>query len=454
MLSTIHNNFQYSNASFTGYKEAKTYANITRLYNWYNFKKLYECNLTKLEGIQEGLKTFEGLSMKQIAFALTDLHSINVIRGCINHCLHCYANAQPFISRTPFESFKQIMDDIVALRKRIGINIISHRGSNYTNCSFDVDGIDTHLFDKEGKKHDAVELGRIIHNSLGYKMVFDTNGWDRNNLERQQIAEDYVKQLLKHKNSRHFYQINISLNPFNPKYVKAIKDGYDPETYSPFIPLDPVCKTKSPKEQKAEDLYREYIKNEVNTLFTFTPLLLKGKLGTIIRGLDRSVTNMNGCYLDEYAITLSNILSQLKLAYEGDLCGEQKVIKSEKMLKKALNGYLKLLNKGKYRLFSSGRMENLYRSRHNGSLDGIWAIDSFRHRSENNYNKLVAQRKISATDLGYLKMINSDGKVYLYDNYAVIPTDIQLKTGTQNLAKPFSIKVKDFVVTEDMIDRI
>ena len=54
----------------------------------------------------------------------------------------------------------------------------------------------------------------------------------------------------------------------------------------------------------------------------------------------------------------------------------------------------------------------------------------------------------------YLKMITADGKVFSYDNYKVIPTDIQLKTSTENINKPFQIKIEDFTITEDMIDLI
>ena len=449
-------NIQYQNTTFLGYKEAKTYANCTRLYNKFINRRLYNCNLDKLEGIQEGLKTFEGLSMKQIAFALTDLHSINMIRGCINHCLHCYANAQPFISRAPFESFKQIMDDIVSLKKRIGINPVAHRGQKYVDCYFDADGIDLHLFDKNGKKHDAIELGTMIHKSTGMKAVFDTNGWDRNDKERQKIAEDYVQKLLSDKNSKHFYQINISLNPFNPKYVRALKDGYKPKIYSPLIPIEEVInpKEKPPKIKKAEENYRDYIKNEVNVLFTFTPLVLEGKLRTIIRGLNKNITNMDGCYLEDYTTTLSNILEHLELNYIADLQGEQKVIKSKKMLDKAMKNYLKLFNRNADFLFSSGRMENFYKVKHNGSIEGIEKIDNLRVQAEKNYRNVMSSGRISASDLMYLKMINSDGKVYLYDNYSIIPTDIQLKTDNKPLKKPFWIKEKDFKLTTDMIDII
>ena len=66
----------------------------------------------------------------------------------------------------------------------------------------------------------------------------------------------------------------------------------------------------------------------------------------------------------------------------------------------------------------------------------------------------MSSGRISASDLMYLKMINSDGKVYLYDNYSIIPTDIQLKTDNKPLKKPFWIKEKDFKLTTDMIDII
>lgn len=450
------NNYQYSNSSFTGYKEAKTYANCTRLYNKFINRRLYNCNLDKLEGIQEGLKSFEGLSMKQIAFALTDLHSINMIRGCINHCLHCYANAQPFISRAPFESFKQIMDDIVSLKKRIGINPVSHRGQKYIDCYFDADGMEMHLFDKTGNKHDAIELGKLIHKSTGMKAVFDTNGWDRNNPKCQKIAEDYVKKLLDDENSKHFYQINISLNPFNPKYVRALKDGYNPESYSPLIPINKAATVaeKDPKLQKAEENYREYVKNEANILFTFTPLLLKGKLGTIVRGVNENITNMKGCTINDYAVTLQNIIDELRFRYMSDTSLGQKVIKNSDMAKKAIKMYVELLNRPTDFLFSSGRMEKLYKVKHNGSLEGIENIDKGREDSIENYAKLILKKKTSATNVAFLKMINSDGKVYMYDNYAIIPTDIKLNTGNKPLKKHFWMEVKDFIVKTDMIDMI
>lgn len=51
-------------------------------------------------------------------------------------------------------------------------------------------------------------------------------------------------------------------------------------------------------------------------------------------------------------------------------------------------------------------------------------------------------------------MISPDGKVFLYDNYSIIPTDIQLKTSTKQTPKPFQIKVENFELNKDMFDFI
>jgi hypothetical protein len=124
------------------------------------------------------------------------------------------------------------------------------------------------------------------------------------------------------------------------------------------------------------------------------------------------------------------------------------------MLDKAMKGYLKLFNRNTDFLFSSGRMEKFYKVKHNNSLEGIEQIDNLRERADNNFQKLKYSNKMSSLDFLYLKMINSDGKVYLYDNYSIIPTDIQLKTDNKPLKTPFWIKLKDFVVKTDMLDII
>ena len=417
-----------------------------RLINKVFHRKLCNCNPEKLEGIQEGLKTFEGLSMKQIMIALTDLHSINLVSGCTRHCLHCYANAQPFLKRSSFEDLVQICSDIKELTNRTGAKSCHHHGDGYIDISFDADALDCHLFDKDGKKHDYVDIAKLIYSSTGYKPVFDTNGWDTS--EKQKIAEEYVKKLLEDENYKNFYQINISINPFNPKYVKALKSGYPIEDlYSQInIILDEdVTNTQSIPEdlRKAQELYTKYVKNTVNTLLTFKPLVKTGKLNLIIRTLGNEITNMDGYKTDDFVKTLRDIYKELCLRQMfGDL--------SEKELK----SFEKMLSSINNRMFSSGRMEKFYKVMNHGSLDNIEQIDSERTASKERLEKIKSTKKLSAAKLRFLKMISSDGKVYLYDNYSIIPTDVQFKTSIDKNQQPFQIKVEDFEISENMFDII
>ena len=431
--------------SFKAGKEkqiGKTQKFVNKLFN----RKLCECDFGKLDGIQNGLKSFEGLSLKQVAMALTDLHSMNMISGCTRHCLHCYANAQPFVKRAPYEDLKQICDDIKELQNRTGLKVCHHHGQAYINVGFDADALDCHLFDKNGKKHDFVDLAKLVYESTGYKPVFDTNGWDTK--EKQEIAEFYIKKLLEDDNYENFYQINISVNPFNPRYVKALKSGYDANIlYRPYTKVvfatDDNKEDNTPQELiKAQELYTKYVQNVANTLLTFKPLIKTGKLGLIVRALDNNIDNMQGFRVEDFATTLKHITSELYFRYQfrGDLTKEE------------FDFYVDNLSRVSTRLFSSGRMEKFYKVTNNRSLSGIEKIDSERTESEARIEAIKKEKKLSAAKLRYLKMISPDGRVFLYDNYAIIPTDVQLKTSQSKIEKPFQIGVENFVVTEDIVD--
>jgi len=430
--------------------ESKKSLNVkTRFLNKLFNKKLCDCDFEKMEGVQKGLKSFEGLSLKQIAFALTDLHSINMISGCKRHCLHCYANSQPEIKRYSYEDLKQICDDIKELSNRTGTKVSYHHGTPYIDIGFDTDALECHLYDKNGKKYDLVDMAKLIKDSTGYAPVFDTNGWTAIDEEKQKIAEDYVKKLLKDDNYKNFYQINISINPFNPAYVRAVKSGYPlDDLYQPFKRIDGEgleAEAKlSPEFKKVRDDYMKYIKDVTNTLVTFKPLLKTGKLNTIIRVVNNNIPQMTGYRVEDFSTTLNHICKQLYL--RGCLWGD--------ISKKELEQYKTLLSHYSDRIFTSGRMEKFYKLQNNGKLDDIDKIHDERALSNQNFEKLKNNKSIRAAKMRYLKMITPDGKTYMYDNYKIIPTDIQLKTSIKDIEKPFRIKVEDFVVTEDMIDLI
>lgn len=443
----------YRPISFKGHSDALRYAQRTKFINKIFNKKLCDLNFEKLEGIQQGLKTFEGLSLKQIAFALTDLHSINMISGCTNHCLHCYANAQPFIKRYPFEDLLQICNDVKELRNRLGVNPVHHHGQPYIDCSFDADALDCHLYDKEGQKHDFIEIAKIMKDALGYSPVFDTNGWGTGvnagvNADKQAAAEEYVRKLMQDGNYKSFHQINISINPFRPKYVQAVNSEFKPdELYRPIRKVGSEYEQEeaslSEDYKKARDRYTQYVKDTANVLLTFKPVLDSKKLNVIIRVLDNSIEEMKGFRLNDFTPAIIHIMQELNLrAHFGMLT------------KKEFKQYVDILNKYSTRMFTSGRMEKFYKTKNPENFSMINRIDKDREIAERNYDRIKIYEKLSAANMRYLKMITPDGKVFLYDNYSIIPTDIQFKTSTPDIKKPFQIPVKDFIVTEKMIDLI
>ncbi len=425
-----------------GYKQID---GVTKIFNRVFKKGLCACNFAALEGVQKGLKTFEGLSIKQMAFAFTDLHSINMMSGCTNHCLHCYANAQPFIKRYPFEDLVQICSDAKEFKNRTGINLAHHHGDPYIEMSFDADAIDCHLYDRNGVKHDFIEIAKIMREGLGYKPVFDTNGWDLNNKDKQKRAEEYVEKLMQDKNYKNFYQINISINPFSPKYTKILNSGYSPdELYTPLREIG-VEDNRPEDLKKASDMYLKYLKKTANILYTFKPLLKAKNFSVIIRALNNDIPEMKGYRIEDFATTLQHLYAQLYLTYV--LTGRM----SEKELKK----YADLLGRVSGRMFSSGRMEKFYRVKNKDSeVDGIMNIDEARLTSYLDLERVKYSGSLSKASQRYLKMITPDGKVYLYDNYAIIPTDVRIKTSTPDISKPFSIPVENFTVTDKMIDLI
>lgn len=439
----------YRPISFKGHSDALRYAQRTKFINKIFNKKLCDLNFEKLEGIQQGLKTFEGLSLKQIAFALTDLHSINMISGCTNHCLHCYANAQPFIKRYPFEDLLQICNDVKELRNRLGVNPVHHHGQPYIDCSFDADALDCHLYDKEGQKHDFIEIAKIMKDALGYSPVFDTNGWGTGvNADKQAAAEEYARKLMQDGIYKNFHQINISINPFRPKYVQAVNSEFNPdELYRPIRNVGSEYEQEeaslSEDYKKARDRYTQYVKDTANVLLTFKPVLDSKKLHVIIRVLDNSIEEMKGFRLNDFTPAIIHIMQELNLrAHFGMLT------------KKEFKQYVDILNNYSTRMFTSGRMEKFYKTKNPENFSMINRIDKDRKIAEQNYDRIKVYEKLSAANMRYLKMITPDGKVFLYDNYSIIPTDIQLKTSTPDIKKPFQIPVKDFIVTEKMIDLI
>ena len=61
---------------------------------------LERINLSRIEGIQEGISLFEGVRMEDIRFLTKWFQVLNIARGCREQCTFCLRNALAPIKET------------------------------------------------------------------------------------------------------------------------------------------------------------------------------------------------------------------------------------------------------------------------------------------------------------------------------------------------------------------
>ena len=452
--------FSANNISEDEYKKAKAYANLMKVNNFvWRPRDVKKYNLEKLDGIQKDIKIFEDMNIKEILFMFEDLFAINVQRGCPNQCLHCYAEAKPAekdttnsISKMPFETYKEILEGIQKLDKRLGFSPIKHNGQEYVNLFYDSDCMETALVDKSGLVHDFTELTDIFYQNTGVKTVFDTAGWNPNNKKQQEKAEKYVKYFLN--NSDKFYQINLSLSPFSSIYSKALELGFNPENYN--LKNQPWHPEYSEKElSKGEKLYNIYIDRCANMLMTFSPLFLFDEFNIIIRSIQDSEKALKHHSVSYFSnVIKKHILSTLNEKLILDLKNDKKYVSRRLQIGNMMYKAGMHLSYPDDNLIMGGRLKQYYKAKNPQKTDEEIA-DKYRQIKiqQNKFNKLKNEQIYPHGT--YMKIIDTDGKLYLYDNYTLIPTELKLKLDTNDKkVPPLKPEPEDFVITKAFIDKI
>ena len=104
-------------------------------------------------------------------------------------------------------------------------------------------------------------------------------------------------------------------------------------------------------------------------------------------------------------------------------------------------------------LTAGAKLEQLIKE-NNPDMDDIGFARLFSgiiHTNEDLYN-LKTKRKYNSSSEKYNKIIDVNGKIYLTDNYTVIPTDIQLNfLNREKSTQPFSTAIKDYIFTKNKI---
>lgn len=393
-------------------KKSDKFYNAKKYLNTVNISKdtnIYNLNLEKLDGIQEGLKTFEGLNIKEIALILKNIEVITVKRGCNNHCAHCLfesdtplKNTKYQASKASFEDFSQLISDIKQLNNRLGFNIVAPN-KKYDNediiLFFDSDSIDCYLTDANGKEYNCAELNHIQYMATGKPGTFDTHGWEPDDKKSQKRAEKIIKYFKDDKNANEIYQINISVNPFHQKMQEAIE----------------AQKLGNP--QKALQKVNEYAERMANVLFTFSPIIDKTKLSVRVANMnDKGISEEAQNFGIENQVVINKlIMEKLVKLYVNDLQYNKKYVNTKEDIIDNIKKWDFMFSKI-YGATPKGRMSRFYEG-FDDSKRKINDAENIQEAFLNNDDSKL--KRISG-------LLDINGKFYIFSDPAICPTELQL----------------------------
>ena len=380
-----------------------------------NVKNYY---LNALEGIQKDIKGFEGLSLKQIAFAAKDMQVLTAKQGCYNNCVHCYPAARKpvkqkggFVNSILFEDLKTYTDSYIELKNRTGINFFQTADKKqvpYQSLFYDADAIDIAVNDLNGNIHDFPELNKMLYKATGKKGVFDTSGWNPKSRVHQERAQKIVEYYKNPKHADELYQFNLSVNPFHSIYAKSVElkeKGYD---------------------KLSEKLYKIYVDRISDALFTFIPLMNNSNFSVILRAFKNDVPNMKNFNEDAISKLVDDILSSFYDKCKSDMLNNKQVITSSDYLGDVMNLAVKNLKYISTNIISGEKIKHLFFKRNPDKSDfEFYKFFSTPLTLSECFDRLKKWNNYDKAAVNYQKIIDSTGKVYLSDNYRIIPTDIQ-----------------------------
>lgn len=379
----------------------------------------------RLEGLQYGLKSFEGLTFKEIYFLISkpDALFVPVYRDCAGRCAACYVNGRPKrhdiadrLERMDFDDFKNFTNDLKELNKRLKFNLRNKFLQNNFNKTsakeepvsalfYDSDCKDIWLQDKDGRVHEFSELNKMLHEATGIKGLFDTAGWSPRNTGVQQRVERMVDYYTASNHADEIDEINVSLNTYHGLLVKAnqFKAKGDMEGY--------------------KRLRYQYVKNMANAIYTMTPFLnspleVKKKYVVLVKCVNSSTP---AAFNDYKSDTLQKIIDEIFVELEKKYCddlksGVKKYVQSEENIPKLLKAHRE-------------RFSNVITW-----LSPNPANELFSKLPQADY-ALVKNRKASFKDVleaAHAVFINMNGKVYLSNDSEVFATDLQLNFKNKN----------------------
>jgi len=285
--------------------EVRTYLDRRKKELGRSYDMLASYATKKLEGIQNGIPLFDGLSIKQILFLANHLTEVVIKRGCNNVCKHCYAEAVPppvkapenFISAISYNDFENLCNGFAELNNRFGFNIFKNSKAEYNTLFHDADSSMITLTNNDGIVFDYADLSKMLHDVTGKLVLFDTAGWNIQDKKTQARMDALVEKIL-NTNEYNFMEFHISVNPFHPIYALSLKQQ-DPELAKKYRNI--------------------YTNRMANIICTFAPLVNKynmisdrSMLQFNVRALDNKTRNVKGYRVSDLNSLTDEIQAKVK----------------------------------------------------------------------------------------------------------------------------------------------
>ena len=399
------------------YFAAKTYLCMAKqAYKKVKTLDLYMFDLNKLDGIQEGINVFKGLNMKEIAFVADTVAEITVNRGCRNICAHCYASAKAPIKETAnqinkmsWNDFTSLTDGFEELNKRVGFPVVVQKKNKHAMAIpfHDADCSSIILKDNEGKEHDFIDIAERLDKAFHLPVLFDTAGWNIQDVKAQKRMEKYVEYYSKPENFKKLEGFNLSVNPFHAMYAKSLE------------------LKQNRKPELAEKLYDLYTTRMANVLFTLTPLQKNPNFEFIARSAANDSKVPKGFKEKDLRVLYMDILEKVNNLYKKDMKSAQKVVKNEDEAFEYFNNYYKRLENISPTIGMSARAEKF--------VDKNDEIAKFGERKkQQNIKDIQSLKRIK--DLRKLNkdmnnhfygIIDANGDYYLTTFHTSFPTEIK-----------------------------
>ena len=431
-------NARWFNASNNKFQKAKEYFNkkydeLEDNKKRWNRNYLSAYNLDTLDGIQEGIPVFKGMTMKEIYFLTHYLKEIAVHRGCHNMCVHCYAEAKPplllktekdkseKINQMSYEDYCALAEGFKELDKRLKGLLFEER-ELYLALFHDADCSDISIKDKQGNEHDFTELVDIMYEATQLPQVFDTSGWNPKDKKVQQKMEKLVQYFLQDGNSEKFCFFNVSLNPFHSTNARYVK----------YIESDP---------QKAMKYRNIYTDRMANVLYTLTPIIRNNKFEFISRAFDN--THAGGYTEQALKQLIDEILVKLENKYIEDIkCGNLKYVKNMEHMKSIMETIKNKAESIDTLRLAQGRAVNL--------VDKDDILFQRRKMILEEYD--IPESAVESSRFNAI--IDANGKVYMTNYLLTYPTEIQLNFENKN-KKTADIKpdLQEKILSKAMIEK-